>query len=394
MENLIIYVLTSPFCWLIIFLLSFVIPITITLIRRKNRKKGGILNKNSLIIDSDVFSKISIIWFLLFFIIVGMILIYFALTKTSILSNKIIGIIFGGIICLISTIIIINNLKEYIKIKTGNYIIVLDELSDKYYYNDTNRSADSSDLSKWQLFFKDYFKKYNLYVPLRDFGLGRKYNIGDKFYLVFLKGDNIPYIYSLKEYILDESEKNKLKTLEAAKEFINAKEFILKTNLEKKSIGKDTLIADFKTTHKKNAIMDVFICLFSLICCLIPIFIFKHIVASIITSIIFIFFAFSAITKIKYVHSIIKNIKLNQFKIKIDVLKSLDKLVDFKNLNQITSFRFENYKKIVFADKKDYNKINIGDEFYLVFVKGEKEPIKVYKVKDSILEDDIKDMIV
>lgn len=99
------------------------------------------------------------------------------------------------------------------------------------------------------------------------------------------------------------------------------------------------------------------------------------------------------VCKIKYLYTIIKNIKHNNFKIKIDTVTSLNNRVDFKDSNGVISFKFKNYKKIVYADKEDYNIIDIGDEFYLVFVKGEKEPVKVYRLKDSILDGDVREQI-
>lgn len=53
----------------------------------------------------------------------------------------------------------------------------------------------------------------------------------------------------------------------------------------------------------------------------------------------------------------------------------------------VTSFKFENYKKLVYEDKRLYHDVQIGEKFYLVFVKGEKEPIKVYNTKNSVIND-------
>lgn len=393
MENFIIYILTSHLLWLSIFIVSFFIPIIIVLIRRNKRKtKKGILNKDSIIIDSEISGNIFLIYFLLFFVFIGFILTYLALTKGEILSNKVIGSIFGVMMILIPIIFIVKNLKEYIRVKEGNYIIVLDELSDKFYYSDKNRDIDDIDRSEWQLFFKNYFKKYNKYVPLKEFKLGDKYNIGDEFYLVFVKGKNIPYIYPLKEYNLDESEKKKLDTYENIQKFINIKEFKLNSdnNLEKSLINKQKIINDFnKEGHKKTAIINILVCLFIIVLFLATINL-NNVLASIIIFLFFLFWLFFTIIKIKYVYIITKNVKHDNFEIKIDIVESLNNQVGFKDSNTIISFKFKKYKKIVFADKEDYNKTNIGDEFYLIFVKGENEPIKVYRVKDSILSDDIK----
>lgn len=397
MLNFISYFLCSPFLFLLIFILCFALPIVIITSRRKKREKyKEFLNKKSIMLSYNILSKISLMWFLLFIIILGIIVIYLISVQSGTFSSKIPGIIFGGIMCLIPSIIILNNLKVLLRIQTGQYVIVLDELSDKYHYSD-NRTNEN-DYSEWKLFFKDYFKKYNVYVPIKSLKLGNKYNIGDKFYLVFVKGNTLPYIYPLQEYTLDELEKNKLTTLEKAKNFINIKEFTLETNninFEKRTINKKILIADFnKWGHKKTVIIDIFICLFLLVFGLISIFIFKNVLAFIITVLIFIFFLFITVVKIQFVYTITKNIKCGYFEIKKDEVISLNNGVEFQDSNSVISFKFKNYKSIVFADKKDFNNVSIGDEFYLIFVKNEKKPINVYKVNDVILADDVKNMII
>lgn len=40
-------------------------------------------------------------------------------------------------------------------------------------------------------------------------------------------------------------------------------------------------------------------------------------------------------------------------------------------------------------NKKYFADVVIGDKLYLVFVKGEKEPIKVYNVKNSMVESEV-----
>ena len=98
--------------------------------------------------------------------------------------------------------------------------------------------------------------------------------------------------------------------------------------------------------------------------------------------------------KIQFVYTITKNIKCGYFEIKKDEVISLNNGVEFQDSNSVISFKFKNYKSIVFADKKDFNNVSIGDEFYLIFVKNEKKPINVYKVNDVILADDVKNMII
>ena len=92
------------------------------------------------------------------------------------------------------------------------------------------------------------------------------------------------------------------------------------------------------------------------------------------------------IVNVKYSYCIINNIKNNNYEIKEDEVISLNNGIQYSDSNKMISFKFKNYKKIVYADKKYYTDVAIGDKFYLVFVKGEKAPINVYSIKNSILE--------
>lgn len=92
------------------------------------------------------------------------------------------------------------------------------------------------------------------------------------------------------------------------------------------------------------------------------------------------------IIKIKYLVQIITNVKKDKYEIKEDEIVSLNNGIQYSDSNKMISFKFKNYKKIVYADKKYYDNPKIGDKFYLVFVKGDKEPIKVYDANYSLLE--------
>lgn len=190
---------------LAITIICFIVPIIYILIKRKKRQvKRDILDKYTILIDSGISSRIGLILFLLIFLIVGMIIIYLAIIKSEYLFNTVLGIIMGFLMCLIPIIITFNTIKLSIKIFNGNYIIVLDKLMDKYYYQDRSYNGEGIDHSGWQLYFKDYFKTYDKYVKFKDLKQGNKYKEGDQFYLVFVKGEKAPiYVYSIKNSILE-----------------------------------------------------------------------------------------------------------------------------------------------------------------------------------------------
>ena len=95
------------------------------------------------------------------------------------------------------------------------------------------------------------------------------------------------------------------------------------------------------------------------------------------------------IVKIQYMYEIIKNIKSGKFKITKDTVISLNDSVRFRDSNDIMSFKFNDYKKIVYVSKEEYKETNIGEEFYLVFVDGMKEILKIYPVKDNVLDNNV-----
>lgn len=45
--------------------------------------------------------------------------------------------------------------------------------------------------------------------------------------------------------------------------------------------------------------------------------------------------------------------------------------------------------KNIYVSKEEYKETNIGEEFYLVFVDGMKEILKIYPVKDNVLDNNI-----
>jgi len=68
--------------------------------------------------------------------------------------------LFGSVFIIVPLVFIFNTLRKTLTILTGKYVIVIDELADKWYYNDSS-SGVHTDRSGWWLYFKDYFRIYN-----------------------------------------------------------------------------------------------------------------------------------------------------------------------------------------------------------------------------------------
>lgn len=384
MENLILYFISSiHIVSFSIIIITFFIPLTMSFLRKRSKNK--ILNKYSIFFDSVISQRVALAFVMLLFFSIGLIIMYHSFREYNIDKNKSIGGIVSSLIFIIPPIVfIINTLKESIKILTGKYIIVIDELMDLYYYN--NHSSDGKlDRSCWCLYFREFFKKYN--EQIRSYKISAKK--GDKFYLVFVKGCKSPDIYECKKYTLEECEKNNLKNLDEAKNYINRKEFVLEKIIhnEKIIINKATIKKDFTNNGNIKALkFDVLICIFFIIFFTASTLFLKNIPAAIILLLLTVFWLFMTTLKIKYVIKIYSNIDKGNFKIKEDEIISLNNRIQYSDSNHIISFKFKNYKKLVYEDKKYYYDTQIGDKFYLVFVKGEKDPIKVYNSKNSCIK--------
>ena len=370
---------------LIVFLFVFVIPI----IKKKGIKKDSneikILNSDTIISETNIITGISAIGFMILFIIVGVIIIYLGVMSNNILST----LIFGGIFFIgIPVAILIKSVIRYYNVSKGKYVIVEDVLEDMEMIVNHNNDNDNETRDQFYFYFKDYFKKYNKRVSVRrsDFNSSKE---GDEFYLVFC--NKAVYAFNKRKYRLEDN--NKILDVNELDSYINVEKYTdeINTNtikVDKKKLKKDFLDRSQKITVLILIIVSLFLLAFCI--CIYKNVIEFNVIALITVFIVFVFFMMIALIKIKYLYTIIKNIKYDNFKIKIDTVMSLNNNVDFKDSNTIISFKFKDYKKIVYGDKKDYNITSIGDEFYLVFVKGQNEPIKVYRAKDCILEDDVK----
>lgn len=378
------------FIFIGIAIICFIIPMIYTSTKRKKRKiSRDVLDRKTIMADSGVSSRLLLILFLLIFVIFGIIIIYLAISKSENNFNMVFGIIMGIIVCAIPTCIIINSIKTALKVYSGNYVIILDELKDKYYYQDRSYDGDGVDMSGWQLYFKDYFKTYNKYIKYKDLKEGTSYKEGDKFYLVFVKGNSDPYMFAANEYTLSPNEK--LQTIEEVKDYMNLKEYVLETNNEQIIINKERITKDFfDKSQKQTVLIDLAITIGIVLFGILTSFLYFNIFVIILLFLVFALFLVMTIVKIKYLLTINNNIKNNNYVIKEDEITSLNNRLNYSDSNKMISFKLKNYKKIVYADKKYFTNIEVGDKLYLVFVKNEKEPIKVYNKKNCTLENNVK----
>lgn len=393
-------ILVIPNGFILIFVLCFLIPNIQKNRRREQREvEKALLDKKNIIFESEAARDLLILipFSLVFFTFGGLMICSFIHTGVD-TSSSVVTLIFGIILCFIPTIIILNKLIIIIKILKGKYVIVIDELKYIYYNSDYDYDSESnySDRSAWYLYFKDFFKAYDKRVLVNNYRDGNKYRKGNKFYLVFLKGSKEPYIFSFKEYTLPPEAKDKLKNLDEIKDYINIKKINLKSNNDNIIINKSQIKKDFnRLGHKKTAIFFTLISISMLILIstilvliaknLISIS-FEYIIALIIMPLMLIFDIFMSFIKIKYVCQIYSNIRKGNIKIIEDEVIALNRNISYVYSNKMISFKFKNYNKLFYADKKEYSDIKIGDKFYLVFVKGENNVIKAYDAKRSTLD--------
>lgn len=359
----------------------------------KNKKKSSVVESkdaleiltNKTILDESQFQlNIFLKFFLIVFSIVGLIIIYIGVTFTDVLANKIASIVFGSIFFFVPFIIFIYLTAKYRRILKGKYVIVEDVLMDKKRYN--NYSIDSNKNDDWfYLYFEEYFKKYDKKILVNS-DVFNKAEIGDKFYIVFTKSDY--FVFNSKNYKLIDY--NKVISIDELGNYIKIKkqetDSSLNENKEIMVINKERIKNDFsKFGHRKTAVIFIIFCMGMIFLLYLSSFVFKDIIVSVVLLIITCFWIFLTFLKVKYVYNIYRNIKKGNYKIKEDVIVSLDNGLEYKDSNKLISFKFQNYKKIVYTDRRENYDAKIGDKYYLVFVKGEKEPIGIYAVKTNVL---------
>lgn len=389
-ENLIIkFIENIHIVFIVVAILCFVLPMLyISVKRKKRKKKRDILDKRTILIDSGICSNVGLILFHLIFLIFGIIMIWAAINKAENTPTMICGVLFGIAMCIMPIIISFKSIKTLVNVLNGKYIIVEDELMDKYYYQDRSYHGEGIDHSGWKLYFKHYFKKYDKYIKYKDLHSGDNYQIGEKFYLVFVKGGNL-YEFRAKEYTLAPSEKDKLKTIDDVKDYMNLEEFVLEKEIPNETIiiNKERIINDFFDKKRKTGlVVDILLPIGILLFGIIVYILFSVLIELILVFAVFVFFLIMNTTHIKHILNMLKQIKNNNYEVKEDEIVSLNNRLSYSDSNRMISFKLKNYKKIVYADKQDFTDVKIGDKLYLVFVKGEKEPIKVYNAKYSTME--------
>lgn len=367
--------------FIIIFLLCIILSMVISIIKFYSIKEDkSILTSKTIFVHSRLLQNIFLWFFLIvFLLIMGLLLIYLGITIKMEIANKIASLSIGSILIFLSLKIIIKIFVKCKRILNGDYVIVEDILSEKdVHYN-------SNDNEVCLLYFENYFRKYNKEIIV-DKIIFSKCKKGDKFYLVFTK--NNVYAFNSCDYELESREK--VISIDSLSNYIKLTEFKIDKNIENIRINKKRLIDDFfDKSQKKTIFISLAILIFLILPLALVLFVYYDILAFIIVLVVFIFWSFLSVVKIKYVIDIIRNIKNDNYKVKVDTLISINDRVSFKDSNDIMSFKFKNYKKIIYEDKKKYSDANIGDEFYLVFVKGERNPIKIYNTKSTIMENDI-----
>lgn len=389
-ENLIIkFIENIHIVFIVVAILCFVLPMLyISVKRKKRKKKRDILDKRTILIDSGICSNVGLILFHLIFLIFGIIMIWAAINKAENTPTMICGVLFGIAMCIMPIIISFKSIKTLVNVLNGKYIIVEDELMDKYYYQDRSYHGEGIDHSGWKLYFKHYFKKYDKYIKYKDLHSGDNYQIGEKFYLVFVKGGNL-YEFRAKEYTLAPSEKDKLKTIDDVKDYMNLEEFVLEKEIPNETIiiNKERIINDFFDKKRKTGlVVDILLPIGILLFGIIVYILFSVLIELILVFAVFVFFLIMNTTHIKHILNMLNQIKNNNYEVKEDEIVSLNNRLSYSDSNRMISFKLKNYKKIVYQDKKYFSDVKEGDKLYLVFVKGEKDPIKVYNAKYSTME--------
>ena len=92
------------------------------------------------------------------------------------------------------------------------------------------------------------------------------------------------------------------------------------------------------------------------------------IVVGIIVGIIFIFFLVVIISSIKDNIRNYINIRNKNFIIKKDIVKKINKDLEFSEKNETVSLLFEKYKNLYLGAKSHFYDIEIGDIVYLIFI--------------------------
>lgn len=330
---------------------------------------------------------ISTLFLLIFVITCGYVI--FSLCRYGInLKSFIISFVVCATFGAIPLCFIIKEIRIIYKINKGDFVVFEDGLADK----EIVRSHDSEgqNHTTYKLYFFKYFKKYDKSINV-DYKVYEKSCIGDFFYIVICNKQ--VFVFNEKEYQLDAS--IPIISIEETENYFKRKknrkieEIIDEIPLvDNKYIRKDIFDSSRKGTFMMLFISDLF-----LIGMLAGIIAFSEnisIMACIVVFIMLLAFVGVTVIQIRRLYKILKDLKNEHYCILIDNVVSLNNNVEFKDSNDITSFKFKKCGYTVFEKKKKFKNVNIGDEFYLVFINSMKEPIKVYRKADTELDYDVK----
>lgn len=305
--------------------------------------------------------------------------------SVAINDNSYIGIymmLFGSLLIAIFSIATIRKVRPIINVLRGNYVVIKDVLKDRdeRYHHDSDKHRRPLRL----FYFKDYFTKFNSGVVVTKELFERSLN-GDEFYLIFIRGENT-LAYRCKEAQIAPEVAKKIIPIEKLKDYTKEKEFKIKEKdpfLEKKDVNKSDIVWD---TFKKR----------------IPtIFIYFIVSAFLISSIFFILFVFEVnklavilvilmlfvvvamlVLQIGFIFKVNSSMKNNKYVVKLDTVMSINERFGFKDTNNLVKLKFKNTKKSVILKRVEFPNVQVDDEFYLIFIGGESEPIEVYDKRD------------
>ena len=353
----------------------------------KNRHLGEVqqLNKKTIIDEMDVMMTYGIMAFLLMFMCVGV--VFFGMFLEGIQNNtttdNIIAMIIMSMFIFVPLISIINLNPPVFKVMRGKYVIVEDILADK------RMVTHSENPNSYYLYFQNYFKIYNHQTTTTYFTY-MKSEIGDKFYLVFCGKEVL--VFRQGDYILDMNEREKVVDINHLEDYIRIEKHEKRINKEEKlseieEITKNILIEECKKTpESKNA----YIVMGSILLILLIIAVLNQSFVGVA------FFVYILWVCIKGVNELNKKIKTriskvvnNEFGIICDYVDTIGEDVDFSSSNEYTSLKFKNTKYLEIGKIEELKDAHIGDEYYLVYLNGEKEPLAIYNAKYTKIGSDI-----
>jgi len=292
--------------------------------------------------------------------------------------------------------LLIKTLKQYKALKLGNFLILLDKI---LYIRDAFNSVDTPlNEKRSYISLEKYTKNTNERIGMYTYELDGVKE-GDKCILIFSQNHSYPFlVYPGKDIIIDESLQKNIVDITEFLTQVESKEKNKKTSeaasvprtLTIKALLNDAIDKSQKLTTLFISLL-VFVLAVSIILILTSDSIEFSFIVYFLLFLILLFLIIWDVLKIKYLLKIKKHIKEKKFSLKRDVVIQ-EKINQAHGANAL---KFKNYKKNVYFDETtdEYYNTKIGDEFYMLFVKGESEPIKIYNAKYVIISDELYDYL-